>query len=217
VLTVAGSFLTLLRAKSEAEAAPAAGEVSASRETRSRQLRRGLVTAVLILGIGSLIPLSEMPFPLRYVDYSDKRSGFAALEAGGMLGQTGIKPEVLKRFLRNPQATIVVGRALYPRYYWVGGGESASDYPYLPLEFPRLAFTLIGPTGRKGVILPGDMPAHFQNASDVIVLGCRSAKYIDALLVYVSSEPRKIYMRSPTSPLTCPLRQPYCVDKTTCR
>jgi hypothetical protein len=181
------------------------------------RLRGGLITAGLILLVGSLIPLSERPFPLRYPDYGTKPQAFEAMAAGGLLNQTGMTREALRQFLRDPHAAVVAGRALYPRYYQAGSGELDATYPYQALGFPRLAFTLIGPTGRKGVILPGDVPADFTNASDVMVLGCRNGVRIDALVVYVSGPSRAIYTRSPASPLVCPLREPVCVDKETCR
>lgn len=197
--------------------APLPDEPLISADPRSSLVRRGLLTAVLIVLVGSLIPLSERPFPLRYVDYTTRQQGFDALKAGGLLEGTGIPLPALRRFLQDPQAAILDGRALYPRHFQAGSGLIGGSFPYQEMGFPRLAFTLIGPAGMRGVVLPGDVPAQFANASDVIVLGCRTARNIDALLVYVASEPRAIYTRSPAAPLTCPLRTPVCLDKETCR
>jgi hypothetical protein len=185
-------------------------------EPPRRGLWRGLGTVVMILAIGSLIPLSEMPFPLRYAESGNKQQRFTALREAGLFDGSSLKPGVLQRFLRDPDAVLVSGRALYPRYYWVGGGETAANYPYIAMDFPRLAFILIGPGGRRGVILPGDLPRRFPNGADVTVLGCRTSRNVDALVVFVRGDPGVVYTRSPASTLNCPLRQPVCTDKTTC-
>lgn len=185
-------------------------------ESSRRRLRTGLVAAVLILTIGSLIPLSELPFPERYANLQSRSQKLAELRDTGSLERSGLDLASLQGFLSNPNARLLSGRALYPRYYEARQGETASDYPYLFLDFPRIALTLINPQGQRGVILPGKLPFKIPNASDVIVLGCEGAQHIDALAVFVLGDPAHAYTRWPEAPLECPVKQPVCVDKETC-
>ena len=84
------------------------------------------------------------------------------------------------------------------------------DYPYTTLEYRRLVFMVIGPFGLnpEGVILPIDSVKPDLHASDVIVLGCRSEYFLDAVAVFVLSEPGEIYLRPGITHLECPLTVP---------
>jgi hypothetical protein len=108
-----------------------------------------------------------------------------------------------------------VGRALYPRYYIENEGE-VHFYPVIVMGFPRTTFTLIGPKGEQGIILPGDKPRYFPQGVDTLVLGCREQYYVDALAVIVLDEKGAIYTRSPQSSLQCPLTQPVCDNNHNC-
>jgi hypothetical protein len=100
---------------------------------------------------------------------------------------------------------MLVGRTLYPRWYKAGQGEIAF-YPYTVMEFPRAAFVLIGPKGTDAIVLPSETPKHLPHAEDVLVIGCREQNYVDALAVVFLNSKQTVYMRSPMSELTCPLR-----------
>jgi hypothetical protein len=127
--------------------------------------------------------------------------------------------EAMRSFLAQPGAGVWTGRMLYPRFYEIGKGETAADIPYNHQPYPRMAFTLIGPAGQMGVILPGELRAHFWSGADVLVLGCGSESgRIDALVVIPSTERMAFsYLREPMPELVCPLRAPVCVDHDTCR
>jgi hypothetical protein len=122
----------------------------------------------------------------------------------------------IEMFLKNTGAELLVGRVLYPRYYPINRGEILL-YPFVSMEFPRTAFTLIGPEGEQGVILPGDSPKYFPHAVDALVLGCKEEKYLDALAVILLDENGGIYTRAPESELQCPLKQPVCNSNRVCR
>ena len=102
-----------------------------------------------------------------------------------------------------------MGRALYPRFYLENEGE-VHFYPVVVMGFPRTTFTLIGPEGEKGIVLPGEKTRYFPHAVDTLVLGCKEQLYVDAIAVILLDESGTVYTRSPASSLHCPLRQPVC-------
>ncbi len=195
-----------------ADAAPPPSNADAP-DAQARPIRYGAVLAsfAAIFLIGGLIPLAEMPFPRRYEDRS-MDAALDMLERQGRLEQADISRRELESFLAHPQAGLLEGRLLYPRYYASGSGEPNSDYPYTPLEYPRLVFTLIGPQTHgllgEGVIVPGLNPNHRLHASDVVVIGCKTDLFFDALVVIVLDEAGYVYRRFPESALQCPLQSP---------
>jgi hypothetical protein len=176
-------------------------------------LSKSIVVIMALLGFGTLIPLSEALHLPRYANFSVEQTLTQNEQA---LDTAGLNAASIKTFLQSQDATILVGRALYPRYYKKNQGEPLF-YPTLKLPFPRTTFTLIGPDGEHGVILPGDVPQHFPHAADVIVIGCQGANYLDALAIIVLDENRSVYVRAPQSELQCQLQQPVCDNNTNCK
>jgi hypothetical protein len=168
----------------------------------------------ILFGLGALVPLSERLHPDRYQNFDIH----AALHQNELaMSKAGLSMNSVEAFLQEKDASIIVGRALYPRYYKQDRGEFIFYYPTLKLPFPRTTFTVIGPGFDFGVILPGGVPAYFPHASDVIVIGCRQKEYVDALAVIVVGEQGSVYTRAPESKLTCPLQQPVCNNNSVCR
>jgi len=129
-----------------------------------------------------------------------------------------LKSDDLVKFLQSPNASMFIGRALYPRYYKMNQGSFPSAfYPYNTLGFPRTAFKVIGPAGEYSVVLPGDVPQYLPHTSDVLVLGCNGQDYFDALIVVVLGDNDLIYTRQPESELQCPLQQPVCNNNSVCQ
>ena len=215
-VTVACWTCDLLYGGEVGQASDRAQDVPSTKVPSRHPLRAILVTGALILAIGSLVPLSELPFPERYASVQNRSQALSVLRKQGLLNTAGFDPAEIKRFLSSRDARVVAGRALYPRFYEARQGETSSDYPYLFLDYPRIALTLINPQGQRGVILPGKLPFNIPNASDVVVLGCQGAQHIDALAVFVLDDPAQAYTRWPEAPLECPVKQPVCVDKETC-
>lgn len=174
---------------------------------RSGGMAAGII--VFFLSIGASLPLSGNFFSQRYTSQS-KAEILAYLEQRAYYQEMGLSLSDLQTFLAQPAAVALNGRALYPRYYSIGKGEPRPHYPYLVLDFPRLAFILIGPEGTRGIIFPREKVRYFPNAVDVIVLGCKEDGYIDALAVVVEGDETAAYVRQPPSPLQCPLQQPVC-------
>ena len=179
--------------------------------TRNDLAWTAIILAILF-AVGALIPLAERVQPSRYQNYDVSR---ALLEHEEQIVSAGLSLEEINSFLQNPNADISVGRALYPRYYIEFEGE-VHFYPVVVMGFPRATFTLIGPHGEKGIVLPGEKPRYFPHAVDTIVLGCKEQLYVDALAVIILDENGAVYTRSPESPLQCPLKQPVCDNNHNC-
>jgi len=178
----------------------------------SRNAWSTIAILAALFGLGSLIPLSENLHPPRYQNVDMKQT---LIDHEQEIATAGISTADIDLFLKSSNAELLVGRILYPRYYPMDRGEILFD-PFVTMGFPRTAFTLIGPQGQRGVILPGPSPDHFPHAVDAIVLGCREEKYLDALAVILLDENGSIYTRSPESEFQCPLKQPVCNNNRVC-
>ncbi len=172
-----------------------------------------LVTVAFVLALGAMLPVSEMFHQPRY-QVREPEEILAGLEEAGLLQQTGFSRDDLLTFLEHPDARIMEGRALYPRYYRTGEGEQDRSTYYRFLDYQRLVFTLIGPysPGVEGVVIPGDALNVSMHTADVIVLGCYNTTYYspftDAVVVFVTSGEGFVYNRAPQAPLQCPLDVP---------
>ena len=175
-------------------------------------LSRVIVILAILFGLGALIPLAETLYPSRYQNFDVSK---ALREHETQISKAGLHLQEINTFLQNPNAEISVGRALYPRYYIENEGE-VHFYPVVVMGFPRTTFTLIGPKGEQGIVLPGDKPRYFPQGVDTIVLGCKEQFYVDALAVIILDEKGVIYTRNPESSLQCPLKQPVCDNNHHC-
>ena len=175
-------------------------------------LSRVVGILAVLLGIGALIPLAERLHPERYGDLDVSKT---LSEYESQITSSGLSLPEIDSFLQNPKAEILVGRALYPRYYIEFEGE-VHFYPVVVMPFPRTTFTMIGPDGEKGIVLPGEKPDYFPHAVDVLVIGCKEQFYTDALAVIMLDQSGAAYTRSPASPLQCPLKQPVCDNNHNC-
>jgi hypothetical protein len=152
--------------------------------------------AVGLLLAGMILPLSEILIPARY---SDATQGHSAWQQSALAEQTGVD---LDSFLAQPGAHILIGRALYPRFYLAGdgkpGGESASSVQ----PFARISFSLVGPV-TDNIALPLESSAMFPNAVDVIVLTCREETYTRAVAVVFPNHEAPDLLASHADPFIC--------------
>ncbi|HCK65119.1 MAG TPA: hypothetical protein DHW49_02535 [Anaerolineae bacterium] len=192
----------------------ASEQVEIKNEAKGINYRQAFWSLGLVLIIGAFVPASELLFEKRY-EVREPELIMTDLEQSGLLSQSGFSQTELLEFLSHPQAMIVEGRALYPRYYPMGEGEPDRSTYYRYLDFSRLVFTVIGPYSvqAQGVVIAGDKPNFSIHASDVIVLGCWNTTYyapfIDAVIVFINSEVGSyVYQRLPEHPLQCPLQEP---------
>ncbi len=176
---------------------------------------------LLVLLVGTSVPLSEKLFPLRYAGQPELTAVLARFDSTPGLEKSGLDLAALQGFLEQPGAGVWTGRMLYPRFYAIGKGETALDVPYNIQPYPRMAFTLIGPAGQTGVVLPGKVQGRFASGADVLVVGCYTplrggvqTGTIDALVVMLPGQ--AVSVRGPLSDLECPLRAPVCTDHETC-
>ena len=109
-----------------------------------------------------------------------------------LVDKTLLSNEALSDFANQPQAQVLLGRGLYPRFYRKGQGEPLPIYPvYLGKDYPRLALSVIGDAGQIDVILPvEESPDGFPNAADLVVLGCEypETEYLVAEAIIVLDE-----------------------------
>lgn len=182
------------------------------RNFTTNNLARVVMTLVALFGLGALVPLAETLHGKRYENFDVLKT---LAEHKTEISAAGLDLQEINTFLQNPNAEVSVGRALYPRYYIENEGE-VHFYPVVVMGFPRTTFTLIGPKGEQGIVLPGDKPRYFPHGVDTIVLGCKEQFYVDALAVIILDEKGAIYTRSPESGLQCPLKQPVCDNNHNC-
>ena len=153
------------------------------------------------------------------------------LDETSFFADSGLSRPALEEFLSAPNAILISGRGLYPRYYSYEQGEPILPdqmTAYTARDFPRLVFSLLLPTADKPVVLPLDDPdIYFPDAGEVIVGGCLVGKsdvpiltnyleYIDAAFVVILDKRDITYVRIPTAPLVCPMREPVCDNNHNC-
>lgn len=164
--------------------------------------------------LGSLLPLAEIAIPQKYTEpvQQEALGSLLALPALGGLDQSD-----LDSFLAA-DGKIVIGRALYPRFYSPGEGapgkpttdqwaESAKPSFYSK-NFPRLSFYVVGPENMSVLLPLEEPPDDFPNASNVIVLGCQGEEYFDAWVTGIFDAQNNVeatFTRSPeVEVLSCP-------------
>ncbi len=176
------------------------------------------------LFVSSITILDQVPSP-RYAKSASAQIQQEILE-GKYLDESGISTEEFSKFLEDPNARVLVGRSLYPRFYGIGSGEhSKGKDAFEYKDFPRLTFTMIGQFGQTGAILPlAETPIYFPNGVDIILVGCQHPTagylfpYVDAYMVVLLDDTQEIiYKREPESTLQCPLPEPVCDGNRNCR
>jgi hypothetical protein len=89
-------------------------------------------------------------------------------------------------FLSQPNARMLTGSVLYPRYFpRYDGLASTNPVPaFAPRDFPRMGFLFLLRAGDiEQVILPMKGSRPFPHAEEAIILGCARDTYIEARLV----------------------------------
>ncbi len=151
--------------------------------TAFRWRTAGLLVAAFGL-VGALPWIVQGIAAPRYADQTlsalmEKLDGSRAVQA------LGLKPADIQTFTAEPQATLQIGRLLYPRFFTRGDGlASAHPWPaYAPREFPRLGFVLLNQS-RHDAVMPLRQVGHgFTQGADAIILGCQRQDYIEVRLI----------------------------------
>jgi hypothetical protein len=109
--------------------------------------------------------------------------------------------------LGSTRTTWLQGRALYPRYYPAGQGESSPNSEMRSLPYDRIVFELIGPLGNRFIVLPSAVRGKkLQHGSDVLVFGCSvDENTVDGWAVVIDPQGSpNLLVRDPQMPYACP-------------
>jgi hypothetical protein len=188
---------------------------SSQRTFKQQAAPVGILLAAVLL-IGFLPILSESIFPRQFEPQTNQEA-LAALITRDASVQSIIDPATMTEFLASEGALVLRGKLLNPRYFFHNEGIPARWAPYSALEYPRLAFTMIGAYGSKGVILPlSSSPTYIQNGGEAIVIGCQADGFTQAAYLWTAND-HVLYQREPPAPLVCPLPEPICDNNRNCQ
>jgi hypothetical protein len=143
-----------------------ANKFSFIRHVDKKNLLQYIFTGLIFFCIGASLPLSEMIFPQKYPQLlPDKvlnKPGFSSA-----LEQAKIDAACFWDIVDENQLSMVQGRALYPRFYEAGAGETFTDSAgYKAVDDGRLVFQMIGQINQRIVFPMSVPPDFFPNASD---------------------------------------------------
>ncbi len=170
---------------------------------------RGAGAAALLLlaffAAGYLPVLSEAFFPLRYKKQAKAESAAQMAELGAF-ERAGYSPAEVESFLADENSFVINGRLLYPLYLRAGEGLPGDARATKTRPFPRLTFSVLGPNGLTGLILPMEAsPQRIPDGADVLVAGCRVNKLSAAsVVVLLGKTENTVLAHTPGAPLTCP-------------
>ncbi|MEO7839374.1 MAG: glycosyltransferase family 39 protein [Anaerolineales bacterium] len=159
----------------------------------------GATVFFLMFLLGISIPVAERLVPAQdFANYTE--------DARKSLVQEGALSSVeIEAFLKQENAVIFSGIALYPRYFRPDGRFHPADTPE---HYRYLHFWVINNDDDQVVFPLQNPPDIFPHASTISVIGCREDKYISAWVVVIQTPSRQILIQSPQSPLICPLVEP---------
>jgi hypothetical protein len=209
------SFSIFSNAPLEIRRQPEAALDPARTSFMRQALPMGLLMAAM-LGVGLMPVLAESIFPRQFEQQTNLEVLNSLLTRDSAIGSI-VNVAEMEDFLTSENAVAYRGKLLYPRYFFHNDGIPARWMPYATLEYPRLAFTMVGAFGSRGVILPlAQPPEYIENGVEVMMIGCRGDGVTQAALLWISSD-QTVYQRDPSAPLQCPLPAPVCDDNRNCR
>ncbi len=162
------------------------GRVNKDPITNARSMSLSMIVSMMvILLLGSSIPLAEILIPPRYTPETQKAGLQELLSASEIQANF---PELQSALQEQASRGILVlqGRALYPRFHLEFTGEPGTNpTPFTVKDFARFSFFVVGPRN-TAVLLPIDYAplTDFPHASDVLVIGCQDDIFVRASVVY---------------------------------
>ncbi|HQF63637.1 MAG TPA: hypothetical protein PLT26_14145 [Anaerolineaceae bacterium] len=182
-------------------------------------LAAALLLAFLIPALA--LPFMQRAFPAQLTSPSQSDL-LDRLNTSGALTQMDFSSQQVSDFAGSPEAILVTGRGLYPRFYGINQGEpdSQATPQFAVRPYPRLLFTLLTAQQPRVVELPVNVPPEWMpDAADWIVLGCQNLtnQRIDAIALIQLTDPPQVILRSPAAALTCPLPEPVCDNNRNCK
>jgi hypothetical protein len=122
------------------------------------------------------IPLSEKIFPNKYPPLTQKEI-VANLQASAALNQADFNSACLQNLYDANAISIIQGRAIYPRYYPSGDGETFTDsVGYKAVDEGRLVFDLVGQANVRYVFITSQQPDFFPHTADVTVMSSKDGE-----------------------------------------
>jgi hypothetical protein len=182
--------------------------INSSRHSiRTAAIPACVIFSFIISCIPSLLSLSIPPFFSQQTNSDVMNS----ILPGKEYLPESLTIEKLKTFALLEGASFKTGKSIFPR--WMKSGESdtsGAGSAFSSLPFDHLSFSLISsdpyPTD---VVLPINIPTEYlPNGTDVVVVGCKTESYIDAVLVIVKTAKPIVYFRPDITDLKCPLPLP---------
>jgi hypothetical protein len=125
--------------------------------------------------VGATPWLAQELAPPRYTSTTDE-----------LRRQVLAQDSTVTEFLSQPEAQIVEGRLLYPRFFRRNDGIfSAHPWPiYAVRDFSRLGFIVLSERA-VSVVFPANSPLPLPHGDDVIVLGCQRSDYLEARWIFL--------------------------------
>jgi hypothetical protein len=158
----------------------------------------GIFVGGVLFLVSLSIPVAEALIPARYAS-----EGVADRQLGADLQSIGITGD-LTEFAIQHNLGLLSGRALYPRYYAAGKGIPENTWPaFIPRDYARLGFYLVGPNSSGVVLALEQPPVQFPHAADVIVLACDAEEHLEAQIVIVMENPVLVLANKPPSGWGC--------------
>jgi hypothetical protein len=176
----------------------------------------GTILGVL-LTLGVMIPFIPGFVQPIYPQKLNKRKVLNLVNTTDLWSLTSLTKDQINGFSSHKKSVAVQGQALYPMYFKQDNGlPLAPKFSQSVRSYPRLVFKVIGPKLNTFVILPSETIPALPHATEVIVIGCREQHEIQALAV-ILPEQGVGHIRSPESPLSCPLKIPICDNNKNCQ
>lgn len=161
----------------------------AKRTARNLAWRAG-ITVFFILLIGSLPVMLENIIPPHFQDQTAEEQT-AVFTASPSIQEAGIDEAQIQTFIDQPDALLVTGRLLYPRFYAKQRGI-ASGHPwpaYINRDYHRMGFLLLTRQGVFHAVLPVEViPEYFPPDQDVIVVSCQRGDHLEVRMLLFLEE-----------------------------
>jgi len=182
-------------------------------------LRNKIITILLILILGAIPALIELPFHKIYIPI-DQKAMLSSSNLQGIPAQSIYSNEEILNFLRQKGAVLLIGRAMYPKYFNKQEIAKNTEGMLIPVDYPHLEFSIIGPGGTQPVVF-ATHSLQLQNTASIIVLGCKNKRlgwnYVDAIKILGYTPETLIDFQGSNQPLQCPFIPPVCDGNGNCK
>lgn len=167
----------------------------------ARQAATAIAMSAALLLAGSAMPFAASIFPAPPPSPS-REEMIADILKAAKTQTPPIDTVRLEQFLNDENTILRSGKSFYPRFYREDDGMPTADWDaYEIRDFPRLGFILFDQHWANAVFPVLESPSWFPNNAEVLVVTCKSRKYVDVRLVLIKNDPEALYLSS--SPLQC--------------